>query len=185
MSTVLYEIIKDFGFTAHQTPVVMSLLDSETGRYVQSSTHRVIRNRNWLIISPNESTDTVNIPIDENDLTVRFPGGTIEIKRMPVTTNHKPQTTNQIADLDASKIQFPLLLRKWKQGDYFYPLGMKKKKKISRFLIDGKLSLTQKEKIWVVESGKKIIWVIGQRIDERFKLTGRTGSVLQLTLVVT
>jgi tRNA(Ile)-lysidine synthase len=97
------------------------------------------------------------------------------------TQNPKLQTPNHTAQLNADNIKFPMLLRKWKSGDYFYPLGMQKKKKLSRFFIDQKLSLTQKEKIWVIEMNKKIIWVVGLRIDDRFKITGETKTVLQVT----
>ena len=89
---------------------------------------------------------------------------------------------NSVACLDADEIKYPLLLRIWRQGDYFYPLGMKKKKKLARFFIDSKISKTDKEKIWVLEMNKKIIWVVGMRIDERFKVTDKTKTVLKITL---
>lgn len=180
LKTVVYEIIRDYGFTAHQTEKAVALLQSESGKYILSATHRIIKNRNWLIIAPNKTIEAENIFIEENDTQVVFRQGVIDIELL-LTTNYKPQTTNLVAQLDADEIKFPLLLRKWKPGDYFYPLGMQKKKKLARFFIDQKLSIIQKEKTWVIEMDKKILWVIGLRIDDRFKITGKTKNVLQIS----
>ena len=127
------------------------------------------------------------IIIEEKSKTLQFEGGKIELERVQ-TSNFNPdsyrdQTSNNIACLDAKQINFPLILRKWKTGDYFYPLGMKKKKKLSRFFIDQKLSKTEKERTWVIEMDKKIIWVVGYRIDERFKIVEKTKQVLQISLI--
>lgn len=124
-----------------------------------------------------------NIFIEKNDKQIEFQQGYISLE-MFSTQNSKPKTENSIAQIDAAEIKFPLLLRKWKPGDYFYPLGMQKKKKLNRFFIDQKLSLTQKEKTWVIEMDKKIIWVVGLRIDDRFKITGSTKNILQITLTI-
>lgn len=183
LHSIVYEIIKDFGFTAHQADDCIALLKSETGKYIQSPSYRIIRNRAWIIISPNETTEANNVLI-EREGDIDFIEGKLEIKKIQ-TSNLRPQTSHQTAQLDAEKINFPIFLRKWKQGDYFYPLGMNKKKKLSRFFIDQKLSLTQKEKAWVMEMNKKIVWVVGMRIDDRFKITDATKEILQITLVNT
>ena len=183
LATVIYEIIKDYNFSSHQVNELIGLLESETGKYIQSSSHRIIKNRNWLIISPNEDTVAQTILVEKEDTVIAFNLGKLEIKELPRTTNYQPQTANNIAELNAAAIKFPLLLRKWKQGDYFYPLGMNKKKKLSRFFIDQKLSLPQKEKVWVIEMDKKIIWVVGMRIDERCKITERTKEILKIEFV--
>jgi tRNA(Ile)-lysidine synthase len=94
----------------------------------------------------------------------------------------KPPCSDFIATLNADNINFPLLLRRWEQGDYFYPLGMPHKKKLSKFFIDQKLSVNDKEKIWVIESNKKIIWIVGKRIDDRFKITDKTKKILSIEL---
>ena len=183
LQTIIYEIIKDYGFTAHQTPEVAALLKAETGKFISSSSHRIIKNRNWLIISPKDTLEAANILVEEKDTHIKFQQGEMSLEKLSAT-NYKPQTTNLTAQLNAAEIKFPLLLRKWKTGDYFYPLGMNKKKKLSRFFIDQKLSLTQKEKKWVIEMDKKIIWVVGMRIDDRFKISDSTKDVLQITLSV-
>ncbi len=178
LATVVYEIIKDFNFTAHQTDEAIALLKSDTGKYIRSSTHRIIKNRHWLIITPNQTTEAQNILIEDGDQNISFEAGVLQIEKHSTSSI---QQSALIAQLDVAQIKFPLLLRKWKQGDYFYPLGMQKKKKLSRFFIDQKLSLTQKENAWVIEMDKKIIWVVGMRIDDRFKITGNTKQLLSLT----
>lgn len=179
--TLIYEIIKDYGFTAHQVEEVEKLLASESGRYITSSTHRILRNRAWLLIAPlaavNESIVVMNKGEEEtifNDVRLRL----IWLEGIGL----KFSADNTVATLDAREIRFPLIIRKWKEGDYFYPLGMRKKKKLARFFIDLKLSKIEKEKVWVVESHKKIVWVIGHRIDDRFKLTTSTQKALQLSI---
>lgn len=195
---LIYEIIRVFDFTEKQIDEVIKLAESESGKYIDSpnANYRIIKHRHWFIVStiyPGGVADI--IVIEESDKKIDFqqaPGhgvGKIEIEKL--TSNLKPlqrspsgQTSNNIACLDAKEITYPLILRKWKQGDYFYPLGMKKKKKLSRFLIDQKLSKTEKEKTWVIEMNKKIIWVVGKRIDERFKVTEKTKNVFKISYIL-
>ena len=178
---LIYEIIADFGFTEKQIDELIKLAESESGRFIDSPAfnYRIIRHRHWFIISSVQSGLSATIIIEEKDKSVVFEKGVLQIEK---TGNLKPVTGNYIACLDTKEITYPLILRKWKQGDYFYPLGMKKKKKLSRFFIDNKFSKTDKEKAWVIESDKRILWVVGHRIDERFKITDKTRSVIQVTL---
>ncbi|MEO6313904.1 MAG: tRNA lysidine(34) synthetase TilS [Chitinophagaceae bacterium] len=182
LHSVVYEIIKEYHFSADQVTPAIALLDSETGRYMQSATHRIIKNRNWLIISPNQSLQASNIVVGGPGA-LAF-GSEDSIRNLMLTQlDDAPKEyldDRAIAFVNADEIIFPLLLRKWKAGDYFYPLGMPKKKKVSRFLIDQKLSKTDKEKVWVLETNKKIIWVIGYRIDDRFKITPSTKTILKI-----
>jgi len=179
MATVIYEIIKEYNFTAHQVDEAIALLQSETGKYIQSATHRIIRNRNWLIISPVQNMQAQNILIEAADKRIHFEAGELQIEKADALQT-KLTTDSSVAMLDAAEITFPLLLRKWKQGDYFYPLGMKKKKKINRFLTDQKLSLPQKENTWVIEMNKKIIWIAGMRIDDRFRVTDASEKIIKI-----
>jgi tRNA(Ile)-lysidine synthase len=179
LHTLTWELIKPYGFTAAQTNEVVKLLDAENGSHIASSTHRIIRNRNWMIISPNATESAQHIIIESGETKVSFENGVLQLDVIIHNSTFKIQNNSSEAFVDLKNIQFPLLLRKWKTGDYFYPLGMQKKKKISRFLIDLKLSKPEKEKVWVLESNQKIIWVVGYRIDDRFKITDQTKNILQ------
>lgn len=177
LATIVYELLYPFGFSSAQLPHVLNLLNSASGHYVSSSTHRVIRNRDFLVIT--------TVPADTADL--------ILIEAVPCVVHtgkyqfsfsiqSKPETIpadKNIAYLDMSNIAFPLVLRKWKTGDYFYPFGMKmKKKKVSRLLIDEKVPLHEKEDIRILECSKRIAWVSGIRPDERFRVKETTKQIL-------
>jgi tRNA(Ile)-lysidine synthase len=181
---LIYEIIHPYGFSEKQIDEVLKLAESDSGKYIDSPVfhYRIIKHRHWFIISPVQNAESASIIIEENDQQVLFEAGQLSCKKL-AATKVELNTSAEVAQLNVAEITFPLLLRKWKTGDYFYPLGMKKKKKVARFLIDAKLSKTQKENVWVLESNKRIIWVVGHRIDDRFKLTASTKDVLQINYI--
>ena len=131
-------------------------------------------------MSPINASDLNLYLIEEGVQQIQFQGNRLLIENKK--DNNDIIFDQSIAQIDSSFIHYPMVLRKWKQGDYFYPLGMNKKKKVSRFLIDNKLSLIEKENIWIVESNKKIVWVVGWRIDDRCKIYPGTKSTVQLTI---
>jgi tRNA(Ile)-lysidine synthase len=179
---LIYEIISDFGFTEKQIEEVVKLAESDSGKYLDSPTfdYRIIKHRHWFIISPINSVESEIIIIEEGVSNLKFGSGHLRVEIIAGLQSSIPNSTD-IGCFDLKLIKFPLILRKWKTGDYFYPLGMKKKKKLSRFFIDQRLSKSEKEKVWVVEMYKKIIWVVGKRIDERFKVTEQTKSIIKIS----
>ena len=132
------------------------------------------------MIAAHESTAPDHIIIDGGEKAISYPGGMLQIKTLSAGEGQSFTKDPASAWLDADKIHFPLILRKWKSGDYFYPLGMKKKKKLARFFIDQKLSKTAKEKVWVLVMDSQIIWVVGQRIDNRFCIRPATSQSLHI-----
>jgi tRNA(Ile)-lysidine synthase len=180
---LIYEIINAYGFSEKQIDEVIKLAGSESGKYIVSApgSYRIIKHRHWFIITPVFAGNAENIIVEEGMNSLQCAMGNLQLAQIPVKDCQLP-TANSVALFDSDTIEYPLLLRKWKQGDYFYPLGMKKKKKLSRFFIDNKFSLSQKENAWVIESDKRIIWVVGHRIDERCKVTEKTRKVLRISL---
>lgn len=178
---LIYALISRFGFREKQVDELIKLGSSQSGHYIDApdAPYRIIRHRHWFIISPVRPEASGNIVITENDKEIRFPGGLLQLD---ILRGDYDSSRVDEQYLDLGQVQFPLLLRKWKAGDYFYPLGMRKKKKIARFLTDLKLSKTEKEDTWVIESAQRIICVAGKRIDDRFKVSGKTRSVLRIQL---
>jgi len=181
-TSLLYEVFKKFGFGEKQLPEILKLANSESGSYLQSETHRIIKHRKWFIIALLDAPPTHTIVVNEGTKKVTLPNGDLRLKTLPKDVFHL-DTSAHMAQLDHKMLSFPLIVRRWKNGDYFYPLGIQKKKKLARFFIDLKLSTTDKEKIWVVESQSRIVWIVGHRIDNRVKVTDTTKKILQLTFV--
>jgi len=186
LHTITWEIIEPFGFTATQIPEVIKMLDASNSSFISSATHRIIKNRQWMIIAPIAQNEAKHLLI-EGQGTMLFLDGELTLSIHDIAavsselTQPKSAENNQSIEwLDANSIQFPLLIRQWSAGDYFYPLGMSKKKKVAKFLIDARLSKTDKEKVWVMESDKKVIALLGLRIDNRFKYTHSTKQLLKL-----
>jgi len=180
-TSLIYEILRDYAFGEKQVDEIIKLLSSESGKYIENEFYQIIRHRKNLIITLKFSAGQNAFAIEKHSKSTRVGNVSFELQFYPVGKFELNRSEN-IAQLDAASITFPLLIRKWVAGDYFYPLGLKKKKKLSRFFIDQRLSLPDKEKIWIVESEKRIIWVAGLRIDDRFKITNNTKEVMQLSI---
>ena len=179
--TICYELFRTFGFAASQVNAILQLRYSETGKYITSASHRIIRNRDFLIVTALQPAATDMLLIEQLPADITTGDKTFHFSVSDKAPSHF--TSNHIACLDMDKISFPLILRRKKAGDYFYPYGMGlKKKKVSRYLTDGKLPLHEKDKVWILESDKRILWIAGHRTDERFKITSRTKQFLVVEL---
>ena len=184
LDTITFEMLYPYGFTAAQMPEAIKLLSAHNGAVLISPTHRLIKNRNWMILAPLATAiNTSVVVVEQNDASVNFPGGTLGLQN---TAAQVPEAAdNNTCLVDAATLQYPLILRPAATGDYFYPLGMQKKKKLSNFFIDLKLSKTAKEKVWVLVSDNRIVWVIGYRIDNRFKIMPASSTAVKLAYLPT
>ncbi|MFD1602989.1 tRNA lysidine(34) synthetase TilS [Flavobacterium artemisiae] len=173
----LYEWLKEFGFSAWND--IYDLINGQSGKQVFSEEFRLLKNRETLILSPlSEIEEEQEVQINEGDTEVNFP-----LKLKLCNVGHISLGSNKAIFVDAEKIQFPLTLRKWNEGDVFYPFGMNgKSKKVSKLFKDEKLSLIEKEKTWLLCSDNLIVWVVGIRQDERFKIKNTTNKILKIEL---
>lgn len=184
LTTWAFELLSPFGFNQANIKDIIGMSDAIPGKEVQSATHRLIKDRDQLIIAPRGKPGLeTTFLITTDDLAkkaIKFPVniGFETLHEIPAKFADPAIT----AYLDIDKLDFPLLIRKWKRGDFFYPMGMPRRKKLSDFFTDQKFSIVEKEKQWLICSGKDIAWVIGHRIDDRYKLTSSTRRILKITL---
>ncbi len=179
-STVLFEIIYKYGFNADHVDQIFRAIDN-VGAQFYSKSHHIVVGRKELLIQRKKSAVAVWTKIEMLPETINLPKGELSatiLKKRPATLN----LGKAVALVDLAKVKLPFIVRKWKEGDKFQPLGMKgKSKKVSEFLRDEKLSLFEKEAVLVLESEGAIVWVVGHRSDERFKITKDTKEILRIS----
>ncbi|MCK9399534.1 MAG: tRNA lysidine(34) synthetase TilS [Bacteroidales bacterium] len=179
-----YELLSPYGFNLSNIRDIACLADAIPGKEVRSTTFRLLKDREYLIIAPLEETGKeATFMVSMYDLkqkSIRSPLNLeFEILHEIPAEYSDPGST---AYIDLDKLDFPVTIRKWQKGDFFYPLGMSQRKKLSDFFTDQKFSRIEKEKKWLLCSGKKIVWIIGHRIDDRFKITSSSKKILKITL---
>ena len=171
----MFELLKDFNFTEWDD--VTNLLDAQSGKQVFSSTHRLLKDRDYLMLIENNSEETLeSISISEDKKQLKTPFGTFFFDEADAIFDAQAN----VIYVDKAKLKHPLMLRKWEEGDFFYPSGMTGKKKLSKLFKDEKLSLIAKENTWVLCSDDRIVWVVGVRMDDRFKVTKDTNEILRI-----
>lgn len=176
--TSLYFLLKDYGFKAWED--IEQMITAQSGKQVFSETHRLVKDRDYLLltnISEEISDRKYSIPEDES--MIMIPPGTLKFKNTEEISDVNLNTVY----VDKEKLKYPLTVRKWQEGDYFYPLGMKGKKKLSKYFKDEKLSILAKERVWLLCSDKEIVWIINYRADNRYKISPQTKQLLKITLI--
>lgn len=176
--SLLWRVVREYGFNIDQCHDMMHALEGQAGKKFIGTSHLITIDREHIIISPYDEVYEAVAIRPGNRAVVR---GVWEIT-VELSAEKEIQSSPVVASLDADKLTFPITWRYWQPGDYFYPLGMENRKKISDFLIDKKIPLADKNGISILESGGEIIWVVGHRIDNRFKITPQTKSVITFTV---
>ncbi len=177
----LYELLSPFGFNNDTVIQIAQSLYGQSGAVFYSATSEALVDREEIIVrKTNRVLDTtINFELNKNAESFLFVNKKYEIERKS-NSNYTILKDPTIAQLDADKLQFPLKVRGWQQGDYFYPLGMQKKKKVSDFFIDQKISVFEKQEYPLLFSNNHLVCIAGLRVDDRFKVTHKTKNILVL-----
>lgn len=179
VNTVLYKILSEYGFNESVVNDIYNGLYKESGKQYFSNDYRLVKGNDLLMLSKQtaNSDDVYMIEFGEKDINNPLK---LHFSYLNKIIDYKIDKLNNAANLDIDKLTFPLVLRKWRHGDSFYPFGMKGRKKLSDFFVDKKINLIEKENIWVLTSNEEIVWIIGFRIDNRYAVTNKTTSILYI-----
>jgi tRNA(Ile)-lysidine synthase len=174
-------LIKHNGFNLDQCHQIIAALHGQSGKHFASHEFELTIDREHLIVTKKEN-GFIEVKIQKSETEVRAANYVMTLRETgKIDISKDPWEAN----LDASKLTFPLTWRKWKAGDSFHPLGMDHKKKLSDFFIDQKVSLADKEKITILESGNEIVWVVGYRVDDRYKIPKNSKTTMLRVTVTT
>ena len=172
----LFQWLQPFGFTAWKD--ISSLTEAQSGKFILSGNYRLLKDRDFLILEKIPIEDSTDYEID-SDAEIFLP---IKLRTETVSKSEEPINSNEIY-VDKEKLKFPLTIRKWQEGDYFCPAGIDGKKKVSKYFKDEKMSLSDKENVWILLSENQIVWIIGKRQDRRFYIENTTTPVLKIALL--
>lgn len=183
LNFVIYELMsRSYGFKGDVVDSLYEALKTDsTGRRFYAKDWVAYINRGKIIISRIAESDECEVEVDLTKNKVYFGGSVLYLEKLDVDRVDTLRTPEHIALIDLDTLNGPLRLRKWREGDRFVPLGMVDEKKVSDYLIDAKVSMPEKRRQFVLTSGEQIVWLIGQRIDNRNKITSRTENVLRIT----
>lgn len=180
--SVLFHILSPLGFTPSVIEDISQSFEASSGKVFSGGEYRLLKDREYYLLEKikNENEKENSFVIHEDIKEIYIP---IHLKINRIDNN-----INIIGDLkflyvDAEKITFPIMLCRWKPGDWFIPFGMKGRKKLSDYFTDRKFSISDKEKAWILVSGDDIVWIVGERSDERFRVTPDTKKVLIIELM--
>ncbi len=181
---ILWELLKDKGFTSLQVEQIFDNIHSETGKQWLSPTHSLLINRGSLLVIPIDNEQREEVLVEKEGLYIYSNVEKFTFSSFPITVAFSVSKRKNVASLDADKVTFPLTIRRMRKGDTFIPYGMKGKKSLSKYLRDEKIPLLKKEKTLVITDAKgRIIWVVGLRTDNRFRISTTSKRALLITRV--
>jgi tRNA(Ile)-lysidine synthase len=180
MKIYLYEILSEYGFNETNINDILSCLDEISGKQFFSKTHRLVKDRHYIFIDVIKNNTTNDFFLIDNCQSSLIHPLKMQIELLRDLKFINISKDKNIAMLDADLLKFPLILRKWRQGDSFVPFGMKKEKKLSDYFTSNKYSLLDKENQWILCSEEKIVWLVAERIDDRFRISNKTKNILKI-----
>jgi tRNA(Ile)-lysidine synthase len=173
----LHELFYSYGFNSKD---LSKLLKSKTGKQLFSKTYRILVDRDFLVLKKIIEKEIESYLLDFNNKKLKLP---IKLDFKYVRSYDENLLNHKFASIDLMKIKDPLILRKPESKDYFYPIGMKGKKSVSKYFKDEKYSIYDKENQWLLVSNNDIVWVVGKRLDSRFAANKKSMKVLEITCV--